>query len=287
MNGFRSFVLRIARLAAPELAALKLAILVALALVGWGTEMSRAQTSDVEKASYADALAYCRGDVPRPIALRSDKRVLCLDGQIYAAVDFLPVHQLEQGGLFVVRGYGGGIAATIELADDLLAREATVIVNDYCLAICANYLFIGSVKTFVPRDALVAWINHPTGPNNCIQFFETDDRSAPRLQEMPCTFPKIDSSTTELIRIKKRFYEGRELSWMEEPPESIAVRRMLKHGFDVTGKYPDDIYWTWNPRYLARATRTKIVYEAYPQSQGEVNVIVKRLNLPNWVIYDP
>jgi len=38
--------------------------------------------SDAEKASYAEALAYCRGNVPRPISLRDDKRVLCFDGLI-------------------------------------------------------------------------------------------------------------------------------------------------------------------------------------------------------------
>jgi hypothetical protein len=220
------------------------------------------------------------------MALRSDNRVLCLDGQIYAPIDFLVVHSLEQGGLFVVRGYGGGIGATLALADLLLAREATVIVNDYCLAICANYLFIASVKTFVPRDALVAWINHPTGPDNCFGFHETPDRLAPRLQEKPCDFPEIDSSTRELIRLKKKFYKGRMLS-LEEPPESIAVRRILKRKFDATGRYPEDTYWTWNPRYYASAIRTPVIYEAYPQSQDEVDAILARVGLSLSVIYDP
>jgi len=261
-------------------------MLCALAFIGLGAETARAQVSDAEKASYADALAYCRGDVARPMALRSDKRVLCLDGQIYAPDDFLLVHSLEQGGLFVVRGYGGGIGANIELADMLLAREATVVVNDYCLAICANYLFIASVKTFVPRGALVAWINHPTGPDNCFGFYETSDPRAPRLQEKPCALPVVDSGTKELIRLKKKFYEGRMLS-LEEPPESVAVRTILKRKFDATGRFPEDVYWTWNPRYYAIAMRTPIIYEAYPQSQDEVDAILARIGLQLSVIYDP
>src|ERR1700691_5526388 len=69
---FRTFAFRVA----------KFATFLALAFVCCGAEMSHAQVSDAEKASYADALAYCRGDVARPMALRNDKRVLCLDGQI-------------------------------------------------------------------------------------------------------------------------------------------------------------------------------------------------------------
>jgi hypothetical protein len=222
------------------------------------------------------------------MALRIDKRVLCLDGQIHNVNEILLAGGLEQGGLFVVRSYGGDIAIIIALADILLMREATVIVNDYCLATCANYLSIASLKTFVPKDALVAWINHSTGPNNCLGFYETSDRTAPRLHEAPCARPYLDARTDELIELKGKFYNGRIFSPpFLEPPESVAVRRILKRKFDATGKYPDDVYWTWNPRYYANAIRAKVRYEAYPQSQDEVDAIVARVGLQLSVIYDP
>ncbi len=287
-NGIRSFVLRVAELATPKLATPKLVALCALILIFLSAETSRAQVSDADKASYADALAYCRGDVVRPMALRNDKRVLCLDGRISATSDISLATGLESGGLFVVRSEGGDIAATIALADTLLAREATVIVNDYCIAVCANYLFMASVKTFVPKDALVAWINHATGPDNCINFFyDKGDLGAPRLQEMPCNFPNLDSRTRELVQLKKKFYKERALSWMEEPPESISVRRILIRMFFKRDKIPDNVYWTWNPRYHARATATNIVYETYPQSQEELDAIAAQLGLTVSVIYDP
>ncbi len=274
--GFRSFVLRIA----------KFATLSALALVCCGLEISRAQVSDAEKASYADALAYCRGNVARPMALRSDKRVLCLDGPIYAVNDIWLAGGLAEGGVFVVRGDSGDIATTLMLADMLLTRQATVVINDYCVGICANYLFIASVKTFVPKDAVVAWINHATGPNNCIRFWETPNHGEARLQEAPCDLDSLDSDTRELIRLKSLFYKGRVLSF-QEPPESIAVRRILKNKFDATGRYPANFYWTWNPRHYASAIRTKVLYEAYPQSQDELDAILARLGLTLSVIYDP
>jgi hypothetical protein len=250
--------------------------------------MACAQASDAEKASYADALAYCRGDVTRPMALRSDKRVLCLDGPIYAVHEFLSAQGLERDGLLVVRGLGGGIEAVIALADMLLARAATVVVNDYCLATCANYLFIASLKTFVPKDALVAWISH--SPEDCVEFSETRDPTAPYLREGPCAGGSAsrDARAFKIFDLKDKFYKGRVFKPpFIEPPESIAVRRILKRKFDATGEYPADVYWTWNPRYYASWIKTKVLYERYPQSQDEVDAILARIGLQLSVIYDP
>jgi hypothetical protein len=109
----------------------------------------------------------------------------------------------------------------------------------------------------------------------------------PGFRKCHATFPNVDSSTRELIQLKKKFYKERAFSWMEEPPESIAIRKILIRMFSKTGKIPDNVYWTWNPRYHARSIATNIVYETYPQSQEEVDAIVARIGLPNAVIYDP
>jgi hypothetical protein len=279
-NRSRSFVLRIANFAT----------LCALAFVGWGAGISHAQGSDTEKAGYADALSYCRGDVAHPMALRTDKRVLCLDGWIFSEQEISPANSLEQGGLFVVRNGGGDVATTIALANMLGNKHATVVVNDYCLATCADYLLIASAETIVPKDALVAWTNVRSGPNNCVGFSETPDHGAPRLYAGPCTDPLLEgrSEYFELIHLKDKFYKERIFAPpFVEPPESPAIRRILKRKFDATGRYPDEVFWTWNPRYYASAIRTKILYEAYPQSQDEVDAIVARHQLPYSVIYDP
>src|SRR5579872_3684070 len=63
---------------------LVLILFCAIACTCWSVTTSRAQTShelqssqgqisDADKARYADALAYCRSNVPKPMALRSDK----------------------------------------------------------------------------------------------------------------------------------------------------------------------------------------------------------------------
>jgi hypothetical protein len=213
---------------------------------------------------------------------------LCLDGPVSPENEIWLANGLERGGLFVVRSQGGDTTAAIALAELLLLKEATVVVNGYCLDACANYLFIASARTFVPKDAIVAWINRKTYANNCVSFSETSDPRAPRFNESPCTDPFPDGPGQKLVQLKQRFYYGRIFRpAFQEPPESIAVRKILKRKFDATGKYPDDVYWTWNPRFYASAIRTKVFYEAYPQSQDEVDAVVAQLALPLSVIYDP
>ena len=48
-----------------------------------------------------------------------------------------------------------------------------------------------------------------------------------------------------------------------------------------------DIAWTINPRFYPKLFKAKIVYEAYPESQSEVDDMITRLHLNVRVIYDP
>lgn len=255
-------------------------------------QISNAQVSDDEKASYLDALAYCSGVDLGPMVLRDDKKVLCLDGWFFSGRQVAPVDSLETGGYFVVRGFGGDIAATIALADKLREKRVTVVIYDYCVAACASYLLLASEQAFVPSGALVAWINVKRETGDCLGFQETSDRAAPRLElvRCPASSPDVYSGfmAEELNRRKMEFFRKRVFpATFSEPPESLIVRRVLKRKFDETGRYPDKVYWTWNPRYYAGAIRTKVIYEAYPQSQDEVDAIVARIQLSYPVIYDP
>jgi hypothetical protein len=261
------------------------AFLLAIVFLFGGIKVSYAQESGAEKAAYADALAYCRGAVAHPEALRADRRVLCLDGWISVSNEIWLANNLEHGGIFVVRSADGNADGAVALSNLLLLKDATVVVNDYCLATCADYLFIASAKTFVPKNALVAWTVRASGEGNCVGFAETSGLRAPRLREAPCSGSGAyaDTRAYELMR---QFYGGRVKTWPDQPPESVFVRKILKGRFDQTGNYPAGVYWTWNPRYYASSIRTQVVYEAYPQNQEELDVIVKQLGLPLSVIYD-
>ena len=170
----------------------------------------------------------------------------------------------------------------------LEARRAIFVVREYCFAACAKYLLIASAEAIVPKGALVAWTNLRRGANDCFRFLDTKDRGAPRFEAYDCAVPLHQQYGDPLFARKARFYAKRALvKPFNEPPESIAVRRVLKRKFDETGKYPAEMFWTWNPRHYPSAVRTKILFEAYPQSQDEVDAILERLQLQHSVIYDP
>lgn len=253
-----------------------------------GTQPVCAEVSGDMRARYADALAFCSGTVPRPLALRDDNRILCLDGLLFHEAEASPATNLEPGGYVVVRGLGGDVAAVLKLAEIIEARRATVVVRDYCFGACANYLFIAGVEVIVPRDALVAWTNLKSRPDDCFRFLETTDRNAPRFVSGDCASSLHPPFMDPLFGRKGGFYGRRLLAGpVVEPPESVAVRKILKRKYDETGKFPAEMFWTWNPRYYERTLRSRIHYETYPQGQDEVDAIVERLKLQYRVIYDP
>jgi hypothetical protein len=64
------------------------------------------------------------------------------------------------------------------------------------------------------------------------------------------------------------------------------VRKIVRNLYAETGVYRD-IGWTLNPKYYPRLFKTNIFYEAYPESQDEVDDMVARLYWNFRVIYDP
>ena len=222
------------------------------------------------------------------MALAADKKALCLDGEILTGLDISLAGGLEEKGLFVVRTYGGDVLTTMALADLLRSRRATVVVYDYCLATCASYLLMASDETFVVKDSLVAW-HYTRDPLWCLSLVVPKDGGPKRLENSPCSDAPAEyqSGYREFQYVNYRFYSSRTVDPLfEDPPESFTVRKILKNMFEGRGEYPD-VFWTWNPRYSASAIKTKIVYEAYPESQAEVDAIAARLRLLYRVIYDP
>jgi hypothetical protein len=243
--------------------------------------------SDPERGIYARAVEHCRGNVKRPMALDLDKRVLCFDGQIFPELDVSLANRLEDGGLFVVRNFGGDQLSAIRLAEALRERHATVVVYDYCLSACASFLLVASTKAYVLKNTLVAWHN-PTGAYLCPSLEQAKDRGPRRLEKNTCSdAPAGYRSVYEYAKaLDKWFYKTRAVAPpFENPPQSVIVRWILQNKFGERGEYPSNLLWTWNPRYYASKIKTKIIYEAYPQSQDEVDALAKWLQVR--VIYDP
>jgi hypothetical protein len=244
-----------------------------------------------ETFAYESAVEYCRGNVTRPIALSDDRRILCFDGDIFDQ-DFSLIENLKENGLFVVRSFGGSIDTAIPLAGLLRNRNAIVVVYDYCISACASYLFIATDRTVVRKNSIVAW-HHLKRDFDCFQMKSAGDVGPKSMQRSLCTgtSPREEAIELQVQELHARFYKDRILDpgfgAGIEPPQSYHVRRALKNMIDGTGAFPGpDVVWMWNPRFYKNVLKTTISYEAYPESQAEVDEIATRFGLRR-VIYDP
>jgi hypothetical protein len=271
-------------------------LLAALFLVGWSQSASCAQVLDfgeyargrqLDFMQYARAAEYCRGEVARPMALSADRRILCFDGIILRSQNYSAVVDLEEGGLVVVRSRGGELWAALWLASALAQKQPMIVLYDYCLSACADFLLLTSAQAVVLQNTLVAW-HHPVGPYFCPYLVNAKDGGPKRLEKSVCPEASAESRRWEALRDQyaQAFYVTRIKPGLEMPPESAVVRRRLRRLFEKTGIYPDNLMWTWNPRYSARELKTRVIYERYPESQAEVDAIASKL-MPLQVIYDP
>lgn len=250
--------------------------------------ISASRADDVDFTPYAAAADYCLGDVPRPLALSPDKRVLCFDGMIPPDLDLSITTELTDNGIAVFRSDGGNRVAAAKLANALRDRNAIVVIRDRCLLACASFIAIASSQTYVLRHALVAWGVLPRASNHkCLAFIETDDHAGLFLTSALCPDAPGLSDMRDVEYLWPQFYLGRMAGpAYTDPPESRFIRRVLMDRFQHSGHYPV-VLWTWNPRYHAKAIKTKLVYQHYPGSQDEVDDMTKRLGLTLHVIHDP
>ena len=254
---------------------------------------SRAQ-QDFERESYYRAVEYCRGDVSRPMALSPDGQVLCFDGAVEKDMDVSLARNLSEGGLFVVRSPGGIEVPAIILSDLIRERRGTVVVYDYCLSACAVFFLVASHKTFVVKGALVAW-HYPQSTDASrplCTFLQVPPDGGPKklrrgqCQNDPPEFGSFRAGGPEYVQ---RFFKERVVSPLfEAPPDSLYVRKIIRSQYAETGTFRD-VAWTIHPRYYPKLFKTKIIHEAYPESQEEVDSMVSKsqLQLDIRVIYDP
>jgi hypothetical protein len=244
--------------------------------------------AETDFSRYTRAADYCRGNVPRPMALSPDKRILCFDGSTWRGLDYSLAASLEKGGLFVVRSPGGDAVTAMNLANVLNSRYAVIVVYDYCLSACADALLFASDETFVLRDAIVAW--HDTvGVYACPFMADARDHGPKRLEKTACSDAPAEYRELEswVKRVFFQFFVTRIIDPdFEMPPESVTMRHRLRSMFEGTGTYPDNLLWTWNPRYYPNEIRPKVVYERYPESEDEFDAMMTRFPWIH-VIYDP
>ncbi len=237
-------------------------------VVATGAEPARAFT-DADRGVYAAAVNFCR---TRPAQKFFDEvtHIVCFDGQIVPNEDVSFIQRLPEHGVFVVRSAGGWREPAERIAMILREKHADVLVYDYCLSACASVLFVASDRTYVVKDSIVAW-----------HYGSVDNDTCGRV-DPGRGLTRIVCSTGQSVDWP-RLFAG------TVRPMSTYVSRILVGYFKGTGVF-HDIFWTWHPRYYKPVLRTEIEYEAYPDSQDELDDLSRRL-LGAWgkvrIIYDP
>ena len=237
---------------------------------------------------FSTAVARCR-EYPRQIQLSDDQMLLCFDGQIFKEQDEAPFRALKQHGLFVVRSNGGYPSAAIRLANILREKEAIILVYDYCLSACANFFLVASFETYVLKKTVVAWHGSGTRTRCTVQGMEVSRKGQVRGRQW---FPegKVPPDLTqacEVARLRDAFFQQRGISdnhLYEPQPVDIRKRFYLniKQGGEGRG-----VFWMWHPRNYGDYFKIPITYEAYPDSQEEVDRILANAGLRLQVFYDP
>ena len=228
------------------------------------------------------------------IALVRDGTVLCLDGPIIpgrnAAFD-----ELKQNGFLVVRSTGGFAPEAMRLANILRDKNATVIVYDYCLSACANYFLVATQRTYVLKNAIVAWHG---GPFTCsldrqdgmhqylienIGLIRADFRK--RFPEVPqwAISPDTLCAASDM---SSRFFAERDIDDRHVfTPMTAHTDKLIRLARKrSTGRNP---FWMWNPHNQDDYFKSRVVYESYPGSQQEVDALLARARLSDRIIYDP
>jgi hypothetical protein len=238
-------------------------------------------------------------DNKNSIKLSQDRTVLCFDGEIRPDRDTSAFDQLKQDGFFVVRSPGGYGLTAMKLANTLREKNATIVIYDYCLSACANYFLIASSKTYVLKNAIVAWHGgprkidcSPSGLEHLRKYFaENLERLRTEYKERypqgpeSVLSPEWICEENELLSLffRQRGIDDRHIYGPQTPYTKKFVNVAVKQVINKRSAF-----WMWNPRNYGDYFKSLITFEAYPDSQDEVDEILTRSGFGSGrVFYDP
>jgi hypothetical protein len=227
-------------------------------------------------------LRFCSEHV-NTLTLSEDRNVLCFDGPITSTTNLDDFNRLNDRGVVVARSAGGNIIRSMQIANILLDKDATVIIRDYCLSACANAIFVAANVTHVATGAIVAW--HRGVPKilcgASVGTLPFDNDTEAKQQE---------DHYSEYCRhsdLINNFYKKRNIADdFTQAPQTLHTQKLFKL---LMQEAPDKnrVFWMWNPRNFGAYFQDKIVFQSFPESQEAVDQAVRRLRLPIRVIYDP
>jgi hypothetical protein len=209
------------------------------------------------------------------VQLSEDQTTLCFDGKIDVDQEMTPFRNLRLNGRFVIRSPGGYGGAAMEIANILREKDALIVLYDYCLSACANYILIASGQAYVVKDTIVAWHGGAREGPECNYLNRT--RNLSDRNEPPVWMQDQKDTLCKLARLQRDFFQARRTDdAIIHAPQSHHTRKMLKLSAQLSGYRDWNTSWMWNPKHYGNHFKTRIIYESYPDSQEEVDAIMSR-----------
>jgi hypothetical protein len=254
---------------------------------GFAAAMLAATPARANVPDIAAAVDYCRG-YPKSVRLNAERTILCFDGNIDPSPPNAPFQygssfrELAQDGFFVVRSRGGWPLTAMTWSDMLREKNATVIVYDYCFSACANYFLVATARTHVVRNTVVAWHGGPSkydcsrAGNPELYYRRRYGTDYALYHDMMCKVSALSAAFFRQRGIDDR-HIYRAPTWHTRQIVELAMRQHANKR---------NILWMWHPHNHKDHFRSRISYEAYPQSQEEVDRLMAALRPPVRVFYD-
>jgi hypothetical protein len=245
-------------------------------------EEARSQSDEVEHA-----LDTCR-QLPRTITLNDDRTVLCFDGPIEVGMNLSVSHRLKERGTFVMRSPGGYDREAMLLSNILREKDALVILYDYCLSACANYVLVAN-RTYVAKDTIVAW-HGGRRPTVTAEKCRGEGLKFLREDLAPYYGPDTNRAVDDICEtdaLHRTFFQERGMDNRHAlEPQTYYTRKMVKL---ISSEQIDRtrVFWMWNPKNYGDSFKSRVSFVSYPQSQDEVDSLASKLRLGVRIVFDP
>lgn len=139
-----------------------------------------------------------------PLVVEREGDVLRLAGPVSADMLEAVKSELDRGGLkrLVIKSNGGYVEAGQAIGHLIHVAKLTVIVDEYCVSSCANYIFTAGYRRIIPNGAYVAW--HGNTFQKSGREFDLCGRTVSSLDGLPWLPEDIEERKADAAGIQRR-----------------------------------------------------------------------------------
>lgn len=231
--------------------------------------------------------------------MRDGDKVI-FEGQITKEIAPQLIEHFNAGArTLVITSEGGDGAAGLSIAESMQKHGVSIVVDQYCMSSCANFLFPAAKEKTLKPDAILGYHGGPTGSqdlgnhpdaikfNASLKAFYESIHFDPALIERSFELTKLPApiqritlqhngkdyvydykDKDDLVAYLRRFVNEKKI---KDPKKELGVTYFSK------GNYSNAAYFPSKAVLLAHGV-TGVVDYPYPASQGELDKLGKRIS---------